>query len=268
MKHFLSNLQEKEGLIGGHHAANGSPTEDGNQDVALHIFENIGIEHGFTLDIGAFSSKASNIVPIMEKYKIPGLLLDGVNKYHDRDIIKVWFTMESTSKILSELKCPKNLDYISIDIDNMDYWILKSVLEAGYSSNLLIAEFNPIFTHDEFYTKKYAAHAHKGDSDTANSSNYGASLAAFTKLLNTYGYRLIHVMQQNLHGDPSCNNAFFIKEKFDTENIYEDQAAWVQKFHPAPFIESFKQKNTFNKFGVSTLEEVKQILKNEWFQEV
>ena len=28
-------------------------------------------------------------------------------------------------------------------IDNMDYWVLKSILEGGYSSNLIVLEFNP-----------------------------------------------------------------------------------------------------------------------------
>ena len=80
MKYFLDNLESYEGHIGGHRSNNGSTTEDDNQGVALHIFENIGVEYGYVLDIGAFSKKASNVVPIMEKYNIPGLLLDGSNK--------------------------------------------------------------------------------------------------------------------------------------------------------------------------------------------
>jgi hypothetical protein len=268
MKYYLDNLQSIEGLIGGHHSNNGSPTEDGNQDIALHIFDNIGIEHGFVLDIGAFSTKASNVIPIMKKYNIPGLLLDGANKYNDPEIIKTWITVENVDQLLQSLKCPKKLDYISLDIDNMDYWIIKSVLESGYLSNLLILEFNPLWSYNEAYTKKYSPAASKNDSWTAYSSNYGASLYAFVKLLSKFGYRLIHVMKQNLHGDPSSNNAFFIQERFDTENRFINQEEIIKQLFPVSFIESFKKQKTYDKFNVSTNDEVKEILKRDWFLEV
>lgn len=268
MKYYLENLQSIEGLVGGHHSNNSSPTEDGNQEVALHIFENIGIEHKFVLDIGAFSTKASNVVPIMKKYNIPGLLLDGANKYNDPAIIKTWITAENVSELLSNLKCPKKLDYISLDIDNMDYWIIKSVLEAGYLSNLMIVEFNPLWSYNEPYTKSYNPSGNKNDSSTDYTSNYGASLYAFTKLLNNYGYRLVHVMQQNTHGDPCSNNAFFLQEKFDTKNYFSNQEEVIKQLFPISFIESFKRDKTFNKFKVNTEEGVKEILKRDWFETV
>ena len=84
-QYFLDNLQDYEGTIGGQHYNNNSTTEDGNHEVALHIFDNIGIEHNYVLDIGAFSTKASNVVPIMKRYNIPGLLLDGVNNITSSD---------------------------------------------------------------------------------------------------------------------------------------------------------------------------------------
>lgn len=268
MEYYLKNLQSKEGLVGGHHSNNGSPTEDGNQEVALHIFENIGIEHKFVLDIGAFSTKASNVIPVMKKYDIPGLLLDGANKYNDPEITKVWITAENVSELLNKFNCPKKLDYISLDIDNMDYWIIKAVLDAGYISNLMIVEFNPLWDYNEAYTKKYNASGNKNDSSTDYTSNYGASLYAFTKLLNKFGYRLIHVMQQNTHGDPSSNNAFFLQEKFDTENLFINQEEVIKTLYPISFIESFKKQKTFNKFKATNESEVKEILKRNWFVEV
>ena len=268
MKYYLENLQSLEGLIGGHHSNNGSLTEDGNQDIALHIFDNIGIEHGFVLDIGAFSTKASNVVPVMKKYNIPGLLLDGANKYNDPEIIKTWITVENVQELLQNLNCPKNLDYISLDIDNMDYWIIKAVLDSGYLSNLLIVEFNPLWSYDESYTKKYNPLGNKNDSSTDYTSNYGASLYAFVKLLQKYGYRLVHVMKQNTHGDPSSNNAFFLQEKFDTENLFSNQNEVIKQLFPISFIESFKRNKTFAKFNASNENEIKEILKRDWFTEV
>lgn len=266
--YFLRDLENKEGTMGGQHSNNDSTTEDGNHDVALHIFDSIGIEHGYVLDIGAFSTKASNVIPIMKQYNIPGLLLDGVNKYHDPEIKVEWLTKDNIVSILNKYQCPKELDYISIDVDNMDYWLLKSVLEAGFVSNLLILEFNPIWSASESYVKKYSDGAHKADSDTGYSSNYGASLLAFTKLLNTYGYRLVHVMKQNSHNDPSCNNAFFIQETFDINDEFKNQIDVIETLHPAGFVEAFKQSYNEKKFGTTNTDIIKMILKEKWFIEV
>ena len=260
MKYFLENLENYVGEIGGHHSDNDSTTEDGNHGIALHIFDNIGIQHGYVLDIGAFSYNASNVTPIMDKYDIDGLLLDGQNKYNDNRITKVWLEPDNVVNILKSHDCPKNLDYISIDIDNMDYWVLKSVLEGGYSSNLIVLEFNPIFNNDESYTKKYQKGAKKKDKQTTLSSNYGASLHAFQKLLSNYGYRLIHVVLQNEYEQPSSNNAFFIKDEFDTDNLFEDGATTINKVFTTPFVEKFKKKGNNSKFKTTDMNVVKDSL--------
>lgn len=260
MKYFLEDLEDHIGEIGGHHSDNDSTTEDGNHGIALHIFDNIGIQYGYVLDIGAFSYKGSNVTPLMDKYDIDGLLLDGSNKYKDEKITKVWLEPDTIVDILQSHNCPKNLDYISIDIDNMDYWVLQSVLEGGYSSNLIVLEFNPIFNNDESYTKKYKEKAKKTDGETALSSNYGASLHAFQKLLSNYGYRLIHVVLQNEHNQPSSNNAFFIKDEFDTDNLFQDGFTAINKVFTTPFVEAFKQKGNKSKFKTTDMNVVKDNL--------
>lgn len=263
MKYFLDNLEDYVGEIGGHHSDNESTTEDGNHGIALHIFDNIGIQYGYVLDIGAFSYNGSNVTPIMDKYSIDGLLLDGENKYNDKKITKVWLEPDNVVSILESNECPKNLDYLSIDIDNMDYWVLKSILEGGYSSNLIVLEFNPIFDNNEPYTKKYKAQAKKKDADTSLSSNYGASLYAFQKLLSKYDYRLIHVVLKNGFNQPSSNNAFFIKSKFDTNNVFTDGFEVINNVFTKPFIEDFKKNGNISKFKTNDLEKVKtQLIKN------
>ena len=48
MEYFLDNLQSYEGDT--------IKTEDGNHMVAIHIFDSIGIEHNYVLDIGTYFS--------------------------------------------------------------------------------------------------------------------------------------------------------------------------------------------------------------------
>jgi hypothetical protein len=268
LKYFLDNLQNYEGEIGGHHSKKGT-TEDGNDTVAMHIFDSIGIEYRHVLDIGAFSTKASNVIPIMKKYGIEGLLLDGENKYHDPKITKVWLEVDNILNILENLGCPKKLDYISIDIDNMDYWILEKVLSSGYDSNLIIVEFNPIWSHSEAYVKKYYKNAKKGDEKTGVSSNYGASLRAFSILLSKFDYRLIHVVQKCYESkQPTSNNAFFIKSKFDHLDKFKDHEDVIKELLPEPFVEGAKMKRNMSKFKTADISQIKEILKNNFFIEV
>ena len=218
--YFLQNLDQYKSATGGHYtnlevlqSLNNDlskfpwerfATEDGNTGVVCHLLDNIGAEFKFALDIGAYSKLASNIVPVAARYAASALLLDGENKHNDPDVAKVWITRENICELLSNFDTPKEMDFISLDIDNMDYWILKALFDGGYTSNILIAEFNPAFSCDESYTKDYYSDATKNGPYTAGSSNYGASLGALTKLANSFGYILIHVM---------TNNAIFLKQK-------------------------------------------------------
>jgi len=43
---------------------------------------------------------------------------------------------------------------------------MKSLLEGGYKSNLIVAEFNPIWSRKEACTKRYFENTRKADSDT------------------------------------------------------------------------------------------------------
>ena len=266
--YFLKNLDQYKSPTGGHYTnleilqslnndLSNFPwerfaTEDGNTGVVCHLLDNIGAEFKFALDIGAYSKLASNVVPISARYGARALLLDGENKHNDPDVAKVWITKENICELLSNFGAPKKMDFISLDIDNMDYWILKSLFDGGYTSNVLIAEFNPAFSYDEAYTKDYFSDATKNGPYTAGSSNYGASLGALTKLANSFDYNLIHVMP---------NNAIFLKRKFDVQEMFANQSEVLKKLHPEPYIEPHKKVANERKYDTSDLSEVRKLLK-------
>ena len=240
--------------------------------VAIHIFDSIGIEHNYVLDIGTYSIHRSNVTPIMDEYDIKGLLFDGQNKHKEPELVKVWLEEDSIEQILVDNNCPKNLDYISIDIDNMDYWILKRVLKCGYDANLIIVEFNPLWSYNESFTKIYNVGAKKTDTITARTSVYGASLLAFVNLLTKFNYRLIHVLKtldsSYPEDQPSSNNALFIKSKFDYLDKFENQEDVIKKLLPEPFVEGTKMKRNSKRFNVVDLKELKEIFKEKFFVEV
>ena len=99
MEYFLDNLQSYEGDT--------IKTEDGNHMVAIHIFDSIGIEHNYVLDIGTYSIHRSNVTPIMDEYDIKGLLFDGQNKHKEPELVKVWLEEDSIEQILVDNNCLK-----------------------------------------------------------------------------------------------------------------------------------------------------------------
>ena len=263
--YYLNDLDKKLGPIGGHHenvslhkkgelSYESYCTEDGISHVLIHILDNIKMEHKFVLDIGAYSSHGSNALPVILKHRLPEsqyLLIDGENKWQDRSVVKSWIDKDNIASVLEKHGCHKKMDLLSLDIDNMDYWVLRKLMEKKYDANIIALEFNPIFDHDESYVKKYKADARKNDKQTMGTSNYGASLRAFCELLEEYDYRLVYTI---------TNNAIFIHKRFDTLNQFAILDENMIKFHSKSWVEPHKVKNNFRILGTKNLEQLKSII--------
>jgi isopenicillin N synthase-like dioxygenase len=86
---------------------------------------------------------------------------------------------------------PLELDFLSIDIDGNDYWVLEGLLRnSNYRPKLLCIEFNPSMPHDLIYIPP------KNDA-----IRHGASLAALVELALEFDYVLI---------ETTLFNAFFV----------------------------------------------------------
>lgn len=101
-------------------------------------------------------------------------------------------------------------DVFSIDIDGMDYYILKGILEAGVAPKIIVVEYNANFGPELAVT---IPHQENFDYSKAHESRlyFGVSLKGWIKLLSAYGYVFI---------DTDCSgvNAFFVNaDNFDSE---------------------------------------------------
>jgi hypothetical protein len=73
-------------------------------------------------------------------------------------------------------------------------------------------------------------------------------------------------MKQNAHNDPSCNNAFFLQETYDTEDQFVDQNEVIQRLFPTAFAERFKQEHNQRKFGTTDIKQIKEQLKKTFIR--
>lgn len=168
-------------------------SQNGEESHILHYFEVMGIKKGHLVDLGAGDGYTmSNTRALLEK-GWTGDLYDGDPK-GAKDVIKQWITREAV-KALVDCRC----DFLNLDLDGNDYWILAELMDnTSCWPRLIVCEFNPIFERHEAVAMPY-----NGTHQWAGDTYYGASLAAFEKLLGGL-YTLAHVH--------AGINAFFLRD--------------------------------------------------------
>jgi hypothetical protein len=117
--------------------------------------------------------------------------------------------LDSPNNLVSIIssRCPEldsNLDFLCIDIDGSDYWLLHDVLASpAFRPRVICIEFNPTMPDDLVYIPPR--------SDTVR---HGASLAALVELAETFGYTLVETTLFNAFFVESCLYQDFLKDKY------------------------------------------------------
>lgn len=161
------------------------------------IFETIGTTNQYFIEVGYNG--------LFDRENIPywhGLFIDkkgGLDfapKYVK--VIEKFVTRENINSILIENQVPPEIDFLGIDIDGNDYHILKAM--NATSPRVIVTEYNASMGPDKSITIKYDQTFNR----TSPGSYHGASLTAFTKLLNTRDYALVNTDYYGI-------NAFYVK---------------------------------------------------------
>ena len=184
--------------------------EDGIIDV---LTSKIIARNRYFIEIGASDGLENNTSWLALASKYTGLMIEGNpamaawGKYlicpHNYGVeYASMFVNAKTIPQLTSLAIHKDPDVFSLDIDSIDYYIAKTVLEAGFHPKIFIVEYNSAFGPEQSMTVKY-----RDDFRVVNehgkSLYYGCSLAAWRKLFSDFGYRFVTVDVRGI-------NAFFI----------------------------------------------------------
>jgi len=118
-------------------------------------------------------------------------------------------------------------DLFSLDIDGVDYYVARTMLEDGFRPRIFVVEYNSAFGPDRRATVQY--------SDTFNQKAfhhsglyYGVSVNGWKTLLTAYGYHFVTVDQNGV-------NAFFI-------HADSFPAAFTERLQGIAFAENFNQR--------------------------
>jgi len=164
------------------------------------IFENINptnkfyVEFGFNCKGGIQCGSGANVAKLYaDGWR--GLLLDGDNEDLSINLHAHYLFHNNIASIFEKYNVPKELDYLSVDMDSHDIFVLQGILEAGYRPRVLSHEYNsnyplgseismidPSFLQEEeLRTYKFSF---KG-------CIWGASVSAFNTLLTKYNYAAV-----------------------------------------------------------------------------
>jgi hypothetical protein len=200
--------------------------EDG---IILCIFALVGFTNKFCLDIAFANPFGANTTNLLLNWGFHGLLICGDENeriYSETffknnrstwllppKIIDKWVTIENIKDILLQNNVPRVIDFFSLDMDGVDYYICQEVLKT-IQPRVMVVEAHSIWKTERSVTVRYSSDFNRFK---IHKDYCSASIPAFVKLMKINGYKLV-----------ACNkysfNLFFIKENEDEDLLPEIKA--------------------------------------------
>lgn len=207
--------------------------EDGISD---YLLSQLKQKHRYFVEIGSSNGLENNTGWLAFGLKYSGLMIDGCPKLVELakenlrpynwgvEYLHLFVTLSNTKNILKS-SIFKDPDFLSLDIDGNDYYIMRDLLGMGMRPKILVVEYNSAFGPNRSITIPY-------QSDfsycSAHSSEcyFGASIMAWRQLLESQGYAFVTVESNGVNAffiDKNCFESSFVKN-LKGENFAENFA--------------------------------------------
>lgn len=192
-------------------------SQQGEDGIIARIFEVIGTDTKVCVDIGAYDGRITSNVMALEDagwraVKFEGGEIADTEEAKRNGVIKQWVEPENVVELLERWNVPKDFDFLSLDIDSIDYHVLKTMLDAGYQPRAMVTEYNGSYGPVLPVVVRYPVDPGKLWGDY-----YGASLAAFYYLLKENGYQLVYCEKEGV-------NAFWVKNTPELPDLTPSEA--------------------------------------------
>ena len=189
-------------------------SQDYEDGILQYLLKSLNISSVKFVEIGTQDYSESNTRYIFETMRCEGLIIDPTANLENliKKRLKLWqnnlkifngyVSDQNINTILKETSFENELDLFSIDIDGIDYWILKKLKKK--ISKIFIAEYNPYFGPNK---EICAPNIENFDRFRYHKSGFcfGMSIKALINLMNSKGYSFIGTNRLN------CN-AFFLRK--------------------------------------------------------
>jgi len=158
--------------------------------------KHIGVTNKYYVEFGFNTDKfdggsGSNAYVLQKHFGWTGLLLDGRHQNPAINLQKEFISPDNIVSLFDKYGVPAEPDYVSIDIDSIDLWVFRALVQGGYRPRALTIEYNANFPVDAAITQTVEAGTPPGGYDRT----FGASLAAIALAADELGYALFQVVQ-------------------------------------------------------------------------
>mmetsp|Transcript_5792 Transcript_5792/g.35963 ORF Transcript_5792/g.35963 Transcript_5792/m.35963 type:complete len:890 (+) Transcript_5792:259-2928(+) len=175
-------------------------TQDG---IISRIFSKIGIQHNFFVEFGfgygkTITSENLNSFGLntlhLRQNGWRGIYFDTNLHSEEFNVTQAILTPETIIQQFLASSVPVDVDYVSIDVDSVDLWLLHALIgeKSPYKPRLISVEFNINFAADMLVSMEKEWHAWTGR------SIYGASAGAINYIGKLHGYTPIYIMPSGL----------------------------------------------------------------------
>lgn len=179
--------------------------EDG---IILALFEAVGVSTRRFVEIGSGGSGGNSAVLAYE-LGWSGLMVDASEPAvraatqtfafnRGVTVMKKRVSVPTINRLLEKSGCAGEVDFMSIDVDSIDYWLLDAITVT--QARVLVMEYNAYFGSERALTVPDAPRP-----SGAPKAYLGASLAALDKCARRKGYRLVLCEDAGV-------NAFFVRD--------------------------------------------------------
>ena len=191
-------------------------SQHGEDGISQYLIKKLNLKEIKFVEIGTEDYSESNTRYIYQTMNCEGLIIDPyrnlqsqIQKYISLTSNKLkmhndYVDKENILKILKKYNFEKNIDLFSIDIDGIDYWIIKELPKK--ISKIFIAEYNPFFGPKAEVTVPYIKNFNRTNYHYSNLC-YGVSLKALINLMKKKEYIFIGSNNKN-------TNAFFVSNDY------------------------------------------------------
>ena len=204
--------------------------EDG---ITLEIFRRLGVSKGTFVEFGVGDGLENNSL-VLISLGWRGIWIGGEKLAFEIDpkwktfrFLKSWITRNNIVETLnSGLEGFEQPDFISLDFDGNDLYLVKEILDAGFRPSLFVVEFNGKFPPGAEFSIAYDEQ-HMWDFE----DYFGASLTSFMKIFEPSGYFL--AATNSFTGA----NAFFVLEAH--RHLFSDVPQDVNLLYQEPWYDIY-----------------------------
>jgi len=196
-------------------------SQTGEEGVIDAILKAIGTESRYLVDIGAGDGKTLSNTRFLLEQGWHGARFDVA---YAADVHQHRITAENVCDVLAKYNVPGEFDLLSLDIDGVDWYVLRAIL-GSYAPRVIVCEVNNAKPASPPLAVQYDPEMVFHDTEY-----FGATVSAYEMLCKAFGYTLVYVRHFN---------AFFVRAELappDTEYIDEFQQSSIWPPDPRPWV--------------------------------